>query len=154
MSNAVNKKLYSYRKVVTTNTKRSAPKTKEINNGVVASQETRHTFVQQQLGEDIPDDPVMQYELILAKQTGSGAMIDNDDDIWNLPSLSKFKEAEEREIQDTLYRNDILVDEGVHVCKRCQCKRIKLVSRQERGRDEGETVRALCLKCGFRWKQD
>jgi DNA-directed RNA polymerase subunit M/transcription elongation factor TFIIS len=151
MSGNIGKKLYSYRKVVTTNVKRSAPKAPS-NRGEENESANKTDYIVSQLGPEYANlTPDEQYELLLAKM--SGAEISSNTSVWDLPTLSKFKQAEKHEIEETLYKNE-LIEEGVHTCRRCGCKRSVVQSKQVRGLDEGESLFVTCTQCRFRLRID
>lgn len=71
--------------------------------------------------------------------------------MWENPLLEKQKVHEQREIEDTLFKND-LIEEGIYQCSRCGCSRTKTESKQFRGGDEGETTTITCVKCFNHWR--
>jgi len=44
------------------------------------------------------------------------------------------------------------IETGLYTCKKCQSKETVSEEKQTRARDEGETVRVICLTCGNAWR--
>lgn len=44
------------------------------------------------------------------------------------------------------------IETGLYTCKKCQSKETVSEEKQTRARDEGETVRVICLACGNAWR--
>lgn len=50
------------------------------------------------------------------------------------------------------YHDKMEVQMGLYTCKKCKSKETVSSERQTRSRDEGETVRVVCLACGDSWR--
>lgn len=71
-------------------------------------------------------------------------------DMWSAPTLDQLHQHEMAEIEETLFKNDI-VEEGMYTCNRCQCSKTRVKSKQTRSADEGETTFVRCLGCRHTW---
>jgi len=99
-------------------------------------------------------DDDAQYEMLVAlAQNEMPLILDvprTPTDLWSMGTLNAFKRHEENEIEDTLFKND-LIEEGVHQCVHCGCRRIRVITNQTRSLDEGESQWHHCTKCN--WEQ-
>ena len=156
MSGGIGKKLYEHRlKIVPTTVKRvSAPVAKESVE-TENRQNARKKFVTQFLEDSSYSDADvdLQYEMLAAKRKGEYNPKKLVTSLWDAPTLNEYRQHEKLEIEQTLYKNDI-VEEGVHTCKRCACKKTIVTSKQTRGFDEGETTTVTCIACKFRWNPE
>jgi DNA-directed RNA polymerase subunit M/transcription elongation factor TFIIS len=145
MSGSINKKLHSYRKVITTNVKKSAPKYQSQKRGD-EQEDIRREYILNTIGErGLSMDQDLVYELITERG--------DYESIWDAPSLKQYKDVEQKQIEESLYKNDF-IEEGIYTCKRCNCKRVTVVSKQIRSADEGESTFITCVSCKLKWRID
>lgn len=154
MSGNIGKKLQNYRTVhKTTPIPRSAPKS-SVSSSSEQFERQRDEYLSKELGAEFASlDPNMKYELLMLKMNGTDISTLARTDLWDLPSLAVQKQREEKEIEETLYKNE-LIEEGIHTCVRCGCKRTSVRSSQIRGLDEGESTFVTCTQCRFKIRID
>jgi hypothetical protein len=98
-------------------------------------------------------DPYSMYELYFAKEFLAKVSDEVPHAIpWNLPALVKLEQLEQHELEETMAKSQVEVEEGVYTCGRCSSRRISNATVQERSGDEGFTVYAACTRCGNKWK--
>lgn len=73
----------------------------------------------------------------------------NVDIICKSPYFEEQIEIEKKKQEDNELEE--IVEEGIETCYKCNSKRIRIMYKQVRGSDEGETGFFECSKCGNKW---
>lgn len=72
---------------------------------------------------------------------------DYDDYIFNQPCMDIGKHRVNQEVNNILFERK--GQTGLGTCPNCGCKELKMVSKQLRSADEGETSIRMCVNCEF-----
>lgn len=154
MSGGLQKKLGAYKKV-------NIPTRKSISKPSTSSKSKTSinnvAYVSSVLGDYATDeeyenmDKNLQYELVMAKLNGYD--VSNVKSIWDDPLLEQYNKEEIREIQETLFKSE-LIESGIYTCKRCGCDRSIVQSLQQKSLDEGETIYVTCVQCRNKYKMN
>jgi DNA-directed RNA polymerase subunit M/transcription elongation factor TFIIS len=93
--------------------------------------------------KNISNNPYMMYEQLFRNVDYCNNCI------WELSSFDNLKK-EFLELT-TYFVSALDVAEGVFQCRKCDCKKILMYSKQTRSGDESTSVFAQCSKCHNKW---
>ena len=96
-------------------------------------------------------DDYTRFELLV--QMKKGINIEAVKDVWQSPALDQYRRQELTELQEISAPDTEQIEEGIHTCARCKCRRVRVFSQVTRGGDEGTTIFMTCTQCNNRWKE-